>query len=81
MQLDEIPLSLGDDLAKKIGGTGFRDATKISKEIEIIAKDLESSFIKISGYRTEAGKTFTFRVWTQAEFDNIVKPNGYKLFE
>jgi hypothetical protein len=59
---------------------GFRDGRSIS-EISSIADELENVFKNLSGYRTEIGKPFTFRIWTKAEFDNIVKPNGYKLFE
>lgn len=72
---------VSDELAAKIGNSNpFRDGRKIT-DIEKIADDLEISYKNISGYRTEVGKPFTFRVWTQAEFDKIVKPNGYKLFE
>jgi hypothetical protein len=71
---------VSDELASKIGGTGFRNGRDISA-IEKIADDLELHYTNISGYRTEIGKPFTFRVWTQAEFDKIVKPNGFKLFE
>lgn len=71
---------VSDDLAKKIGGSGFRNGRDIA-EISPIADELEAAFKNLSGYRTEVGKPFTFRVWTQTEFDKIVKPNGYKLFE
>ena len=72
---------VSDELAAKIGNSkAFRDGRLVT-EVETVAKDLEKSFVKISGYRTEIGKPFTFRVWTKAEFEKIVKPNGYKLFE
>ena len=71
---------VSDDLVAQIGGSGFRNGRDI-EGIENIADELELSFKNISGYRTELNKPFTFRVWTEAEFNSIVKPNGYKLFE
>ena len=56
-------------------------ANKIDNSIKAISGELETYFKNISGYRTEVGKEFTFRVWTEAEFNSIVKNNGYKLFE
>ncbi len=71
---------VSDNLASQIGGSGFRNGRNI-QSISNIADDLENSFKSISGYRTELNKPFTFRVFTEAEFNSIVKPNGYKLFE
>jgi hypothetical protein len=70
---------VSDNLATQIGGSGFRNGRDINA-IEIIADELELSFKNISSYRTELNKPFTLRVWTEAEFNSIVKPNGYKLF-
>jgi filamentous hemagglutinin len=71
---------VSDELAKKIGGTRFRDG-KYVYEVNTINQELEPLFKNISGYRTEVGKPFTFRVWTEVEFIEKVKPFGYKLFE
>jgi len=71
---------VSDNVAIQIGGTGFRNGRSI-QSISIIADELETFFKNISGYRTELNKPFTFRVFTEAEFNSIVKPNGYKLFE
>jgi RHS repeat-associated protein len=62
--------------------TRFRDGRKISAEVKNISTDLQTSLKNISGYRIERQnkKEFTFRIYTEAEFDKIVKPNGYKLF-
>ena len=73
---------VSDDFAAQFNTNGFRDARVQSAEIAQIADDLEASFISnFPGYRTEPGKPFTFRVWTEAEFQNIVVPNGYKLID
>jgi hypothetical protein len=71
---------VSDNLATQIGGSGFRNGRNVPS-IATIADDLEVSFKNVSGYRTELNKPFTFRVFTEAEFNSIVKPNGYKLFQ
>jgi hypothetical protein len=71
---------VSDNLAAQIGGGGFRNGRNIPS-VANIADELETSFKNISGYRTELNKPFTFRVFTEAEFNSIVKPNGYKLFQ
>lgn len=55
-------------------GNNIKGLAKVSSKIE---KELQKAF---PGYRTEPGKPFTFRVFTKAEFEKIVKPNGYKTF-
>lgn len=51
-------------------------------EIKKSHNEVEENFMKMfDGYRTEPGKTFTFRVWTEAEYLKKVKPNGSKLIE
>ncbi|WP_133248487.1 hypothetical protein [Pedobacter yonginense] len=50
------------------------------EETEQICKDIEENLKKISGYRTGVGKEFTFRVWTQPEYETIVKATAHKLF-
>jgi hypothetical protein len=60
--------------------TVFRDARVKSTEIANISNDLEASFISnFPGYRTEPGKPFTFRVWTEAEYQTKVVPFGHKI--
>lgn len=61
----------------------FRDARKRgSSDIVGICDDLELDFQDLfPGYRIEINKPFTFRVWTQAEFQSRVVPYGYKLIE
>lgn len=65
---------VSDDLAATFTKPGFRDGRNVV-EIKNIADELESSFKLISGYRTEPGKPFTFKIFTEAEFNSIVKPN------
>ncbi len=73
---------VSDELAAKFdAGTFFRDARDLP-EVEGIADSLESTFINsLDGYRVEAGKPFTFRIFTEAEYLSKVQPNGCKLFE
>jgi filamentous hemagglutinin len=70
---------VSDNLASQIGGSGFRNGRDISS-IEQISNELETLFKNISGYRTAPGKEFTFRVWTQAEYDQIIKNTIHKIF-
>ncbi len=73
---------VSDKLASQFGpNVVFRDARRF-KELGAICDDLEKVFKKsFDGYRTEPGKPFTFRVWTEAEFEQKVKPYGYNLFK
>jgi hypothetical protein len=59
----------------------FRNAKDVDVGIKSIGEELETSFKKINGYRSEIDKPLAFRVYTEAEFNSIIKPNGYKLFE
>ncbi|KNY30114.1 hypothetical protein [Pseudobacteroides cellulosolvens] len=73
---------VSDSLAARFdSNVFFRDARNLP-EFKLIADDLEEAFINsLSGYRTELGKPFTFRIWTEAEYLSKVVPYGYKLLE
>ena len=73
---------VSDDFAAQFNTNGFRDARVQSPEITQLSDDLEASFISnFPGYRTEPGKPFTFRVWTEAEYQTKVVPFGHKLID
>jgi hypothetical protein len=60
----------------------WRDARKLKSEpiFENAADNLHLEFSKkLSGYRKD--DIFTFRVWTEAEFEYEVVKNGYKLIK
>ena len=59
---------------------GFRDGRLLS-ELNPICNELETAFKGANGYRTSAGKEFTYAIWTKVDFERKVKPFGYKLFE
>jgi hypothetical protein len=64
-------------LAKKIGNSQFRNARKVPA-LNDCANTLDKSFKELfSGYRTEPGKLFTFRVFTKAEFEKLAKAYGH----
>ena len=70
---------VSDKLAKQIPGRGFRDGNDIAAvaaEAKKIEELLKQSF---SGYRTEPGKPFTFRIWTTEEFERIVREGPYVI--
>lgn len=73
-----------DDLAKWINATTwFRDITTVNN-IKIVSQVdwIESKLINnLDWYRTEPWKEFTFRVYTQNEFEKKVKSNWYKLIK
>ncbi len=69
---------VSDDLAKKFGKSNFRNGRNI-KELEGLSNSLEESFKNLGGYRSDSEKPFTFRIFTQKEFDATVKPGGYKV--
>lgn len=72
---------VSDQLAAQIGNKQFRNARDID-EISDLCDDLELLFqSQFSGYRLEPNKPFTFRVWTEAEFQSKVVPYGYKLIQ
>lgn len=58
----------------------WRNARDGDPDLEAIANKLDKAFLKISGYRFEPGRPFTFRVWTMSEYLKEVKPKGCKLF-
>ncbi len=64
-------------MAKEIGlEISFRNARDLV-ELDEIASELDEIFESMSGYRIETNKPFTFRVWTENEFNKIVKKNDY----
>jgi hypothetical protein len=72
-----------DEFAALWGGfTGFRDASEKSTAIEIMSEELDLVFRGLfPGYRIDPDDPFAYRVWTEAEFQERVVPDGYKLFE
>ncbi|WP_039135598.1 hypothetical protein, partial [Flavihumibacter sp. ZG627] len=69
---------VSDQLAGKFGSSNFRNGRNI-KELEGLSNSLEESFKNLGGYRTDSKKPFTFRIFTQKEFEKAVKPSGYKI--
>lgn len=63
---------VSDNLALKYKpGVQFRDGNRV-KELKGISNELESIFSQYGGYRTDAKKPFTFRIFTTAEFQKIM---------
>ncbi len=58
---------------------GWKNARDIPS-VNVIADEVEERLMSISGYRVEAGKPFTFKVWTTQQFEETIKPLGFKLF-
>lgn len=71
---------VSDALAQKLG-SGFRDIRKHTDvQYKNLCNEIENILKTIPGYRVEPGKPFTFRVWTEKEFTDKIKPEGYSLF-
>ncbi len=62
--------------------TGFRDASTMNPTIAALSEELDLVFRDLfPGYRIDPNDPFAYRVWTEAEFQERVVPDGYKLFE
>ncbi len=69
---------VSDKLAGSFKKGGFRNGRKV-EGLNELSDDLEKAFQNnFTGYRVEKNKPFTFRVFTEVEFEKVVKPNGFK---
>ncbi|WP_437395119.1 hypothetical protein [Flagellimonas lutimaris] len=73
---------VSDELAAKFpANVRFRNAKEVDAAIKSIGEDLEASLKKINGYRFQDDKPLAFRVYTEIEFNTVVKSNGSKIFQ
>lgn len=73
---------VSDELAKKIGNNNsFRDIKKLKGDEMQICREIEENLKTLNGYRTSPNKEFTFRVWTEKEYNNLIKNNVHKIIE
>jgi filamentous hemagglutinin len=71
---------VSDDFAAQFTGPGWRNAADESEALRVIGDQLDADFrYALPGYRED--DPFKFRVWTTAEFIDIVQPNGFIMIE
>jgi hypothetical protein len=72
---------VNDAFAQKLGlNTFFRNARNLSTEFKNLSDEIENILKTIPGYKVDPQKPFTFRVWTEKEYNDKIIRDGCSLF-